>query len=63
MSADKKNSDHIAKFLKEAFCIDGYCKMQGASKITSIKGGDTKEGLTFKLTDSERGDFFVTISQ
>ena len=50
----------IAKFLKEAWCIDGTSVCLGDAGIIFT---DNKiralEGLAFKLTDSKRGTFYV----
>lgn len=50
--------DKMAVFLKEAFCIDG--------EVTEEKRGIDVTLLSFvmyRLTDSKRGIFFVTISK
>jgi hypothetical protein len=46
--------DKMAKFLEEAFCIDGDCKFYPH---------DAPKGVTYKLTDTKRGIFYITISK
>lgn len=47
------------KFLSDAFCIDGTCSFE-----SHINDRDNFEiGIRFKLTDSVRGEFYVTISK
>ena len=45
----------IILFLKDAFCVDGSCRM--APDITNLPCA----GNCFKLVDSERGVFYVAI--
>lgn len=47
------------KFLSDAFCIDGTCLFE--SHVNDRDNFET--GIKFKLTDSMRGEFFVTISK
>ena len=49
--------DHMASFLKEAFCIDGDSIIYKELTI------DGMPSLMFKLTDSKRGIFYVTITK
>nr|WP_299488637.1 hypothetical protein [uncultured Allomuricauda sp.] len=52
------------KFLKEAFCIDGECTFMGYEKAVGIIYPDTpRNEMKFKLNDSERGTFYVTIGR
>lgn len=51
----------IGKFLKESWCIDGECVSKGIVKVIE-PNGRVQEGMKFKLSDSMRGDFYVTVS-
>ena len=51
----------VEKTIGDAFCIDGKCKEIGIS-IVAINGRKLKS-LTFELTDSKKGIFYVTLSQ
>ena len=52
-----KGKDETERFLKEAFCINGECKLVKAGQIDGLKA------VQFRLTDSKRGTFYVTISK
>jgi hypothetical protein len=54
---EKEQNLKTASFLKEAFCIDGEC-VHKESVFSSQKGT-----LTFILSDSDRGEFEVSISK
>jgi hypothetical protein len=51
----------IEEHLKESFCIDGECTNKGFYQLIS-KDGERKVALTFKLNDSKRGAFLVSIA-
>jgi uncharacterized protein YktB (UPF0637 family) len=51
----------LQNFLKEAFCIDGDCTKKGFDQLVS-KNGENRQTLTFKLNDSKRGEFLVSIA-
>ncbi len=53
---DKTKTD-MEVFLKEAFCIDGDAVEQKEVAVYKMPS------VTFKLTDSVRGEFYVTISK
>lgn len=44
-------------FLKEAFCIDGTCTPHKSGIIDGMKS------IQYKLTDTKRGTFYVTLSR
>lgn len=44
-------------FLKRAFCVDGQCNLVKTGRVDGLIS------MMFKLTDSKRGTFFVTISK
>jgi len=52
-----KEVEVMQVFFKQAFCIEGICEFH---KVLEIEG---KLSTMFKLTDSKRGEFFVTISK
>lgn len=52
-----KGKDETERFLKEAFCINGECKLE---KVGTIEG---RKSMMFRLSDSKRGTFYVTISK
>tara|TARA_B100000768_G_C11248927_1_gene363141 strand:+ start:449 stop:646 length:198 start_codon:yes stop_codon:yes gene_type:complete len=60
MTTEEQIKD-LENFLKEAFCIDGECKKKGFDQLIS-KNGEHRETLTFKLNDSKRGVFLVSIA-
>ena len=60
MTTEKQIKD-LQNFLKEAFCIDGDCTKKGFDQLIS-KNGEHRETLTFKLNDSKRGEFLVSIA-
>ena len=60
--SDKEKIKDIEDFLKKAFCIDGECKFKGFDVLIS-DDGQNKKASTFKLTDSEKGDFHVSLTQ
>lgn len=60
MTTEERIKD-LENFLKEAFCIDGDCTKKGFDKLIS-KNGEHRSTLTFKLNDSKRGDFLVSIT-
>jgi hypothetical protein len=45
--------EHTLKFMKEAFCVDGEAEL-----VT----GKFESSCAVKLTDSERGTFFVSVT-
>lgn len=49
---------NIESFLKEAFCIDGECTLSSIQDLVH-----SKTISTFKLMDTERGEFYITISK
>jgi len=54
---DSDKLEELEKFLKEAFCIDGACTFHKHTKV------DDMGSLMFKLTDTRRGTFYVTITK
>jgi hypothetical protein len=58
----EKNNENTMWFLKEAFCIDGEVKLIGKS-VVNTGNGNLDSSLTYELTDSKRGTFFITLSQ
>ncbi len=63
----EKQLDDMEKFLKEAFCIDGECKYYNQTAVITIKPiekiGAAPTSMTFKLTDSKRGTFYITMTK
>lgn len=57
----QKVTKATADFLKIAFCIDGECTFEKFESIRTEQGREL--GQVFKLTDSTRGVFHVTISK
>lgn len=53
---ENKELNTMIAFLKEAFCIDGNAEKH---KELIIEG---MASVMFKLTDSKRGEFYVTLS-
>lgn len=54
--------NEIEAFLKEAFCISGECVFEDFVDVVK-PNSDKVESAMFKLEDSRRGVFFVTISK
>lgn len=58
---------NTAKFLAEAFCIDGECDFCEIATTNSILfdalNKKNMPSALFALTDSERGRFYITISK
>lgn len=52
-----KSKDETERFLKEAFCVSGDCKLVKAGVIDGLKSA------MFRLTDDKKGTFFVTLSK
>jgi hypothetical protein len=48
----------LEQFLKMAFCVDGDCKFMQFDEFKN----STEKIMTFKLTDSKRGIFKVSLS-
>lgn len=64
------DSEKTGKFLKEAFCIDGEAKfIVAAANIKDAKFKDvleiigTKASMIYEMNDSQRGNFYITISK
>ncbi len=57
-STSKQMIDNIKIFLKTAWCIDGDVTFEGFVDVV-IKNKIIESGI-FKLTDSNRGEFYVT---
>lgn len=53
---ENKELNNMLSFLKEAFCIDGEVVKHKEFII------DKMPSVMFKLTDSKRGEFYVTLS-
>ena len=53
---ENKELNNMLSFLKEAFCIDG--KIVKHKEFTI----DKMPSVMFKLTDSKRGEFYITLS-
>ena len=53
---ENKELNNMLSFLKEAFCIDGEVVKHKELII------DKMPSVMFKLTDSKRGEFYVTLS-
>lgn len=51
-----KELNTMLSFLKEAFCVDGEVVKHKEFTI------DKMPSVMFKLTDSKRGEFYVTLS-
>lgn len=60
---DAMNShlDGVKEFLKLAFCIDGDVKTDGKQVLTVEQDGSKYTGISFTLTDSERGEFKIVM--
>jgi hypothetical protein len=61
----KKDKD-IREFLAKAFCIDGVVDYIGSAKVIDKNSGrklTNEDGVTYRLSDSNRGNFYVTISK
>lgn len=54
--------ENLESFLSDAWCIDGECKFQGVSKSCLYQKTHT-EVPVFKLTDSKRGEFLISVSK
>src|SRR5574343_864778 len=54
---DISEGNRMASFLKEAFCIDGNAIIYKELII------DNMPSLMFKLTDSKRGIFYITVTK
>jgi hypothetical protein len=64
MNEQDKNSNEAKKienFLAEAFCVDGSCETH--KEILIEAEGKMMKSIMFKLTDSRRGVFYITMSQ
>lgn len=55
-----KRVEKLEAFFKEVFLINGESSMKGFYKLIS-PDGDHHDALTFKLSDSVRGEFLVSI--
>jgi hypothetical protein len=53
---ENKELNNMLSFLKEAFCIDGNVTKHKELTI------DEMVSIMFKLTDSKRGEFYITLS-
>ena len=53
----KTENEKTELFLKEAFCIDGDCRLKKQLTL------DGKIALMFELNDSKRGRFYITMSK
>jgi hypothetical protein len=54
--------DGVKEFLKLAFAIDGEVKTDGKQVLTIEQNGSKYTGISFTLTDSERGEFKIVMS-
>jgi len=54
--------DGVKDFLKMAFCIDGEVTTTGKQVLTIEQDGTKYTGISFTLTDSERGEFKIVMS-
>ena len=66
MSKDNiKKDKQLREFLAKAFCIDGTVDYVGSAKVIDKNSGrklTSEDGVTYRLSDSKRGYFYVTIS-
>lgn len=54
--------DGVKEFLRLAFCIDGDVVTDGKQVLTIEQDGTKYTGISFTLTDSERGKFKIVMS-
>jgi len=52
----------VKEFLKIAFAIDGEVVTNGKQVLTIEQDGSKYTGISFTLTDSERGKFKIVMS-
>ncbi len=60
--SDKEKIEDLEKFFKEAFCIDGDCNFDGFNKVVMLENKTEEKLMSFKLSDSKRGNFKVHLS-
>ena len=53
--------DKTKNFLKEAFCIDGEVTTTGKQCIVVEQDNSNYYGISFTLTDSQRGEFKIVM--
>lgn len=61
-----KKDKELRDFLAKAFCIDGVVDYIGSAKVIDRNSGrklTNEDGVTYRLSDSNRGCFYVTISK
>jgi hypothetical protein len=64
MNEQDKNSNEakqLEHFLATAFCIDGTCEIH--KEVLIVTEGKEMKSVMFKLTDSKRGTFYITMSK
>ena len=54
--------NEVTEFIKEAFAVDGEVSTDGKQSITIHRDGSQSTGVSFFVTDRERGKFIVTLS-
>ncbi len=64
LMADAMNEqlNGVKEFLKLAFAIDGEVTTDGKQVLTIEQDGTKYKGISFTLTDSERGKFIIVMS-
>lgn len=59
--AMREHLEKTKRFLKDAFCIDGEVTTTGKQCIVVEQDNSNYQGISFTLTDSQRGEFKIVM--